>query len=287
MIILPDNTTTQTPFYLRTLASGSSGNATYLRFGTTRILVDAGVSYGRIRDGLASFGESVDDLSALLLTHEHSDHVKGVQLLSEKHPDLAVFATAGTIEGCRDKYGWSPQAQVLSAGQKIEIGALSALPFRTSHDARESVGYRFDAPGFALGYATDLGQVTANVVESLKSCQALFLEANYDEELLRWSPYPAFLKRRISGRGGHLSNRQMSQLLQKVACPELETVVLCHLSEKNNSPARALAAAQQALPRGNKVSVVAAERHQPGALHSFRARVRAEQKLPRQGELPI
>lgn len=255
---------------LRTLASGSSGNATFLRFGDTRLLVDAGIAYPRIRRGLESMGEQVDALSGLLLTHEHGDHVSGLEAMLESHPTLPVYATAGTAAALGAMLD-TAHLHTIEAGQAFSPGTVEVRPFRTSHDARESVGYRFERPGFALGYATDLGTSSRDVVSALKGCQVVVLEANYDVELLQWSRYPAFLKRRIAGRGGHLSNEQAARLLEAIAHPGLEQVVLVHLSEQNNTPDKALAAATAALARRKGVCVLTAPRHEPGPALSFRA----------------
>jgi phosphoribosyl 1,2-cyclic phosphodiesterase len=276
---------TDAPIQLKTLASGSSGNATFLRFGDTRLLVDAGISYRRIRMGLESMNESIDALDALIVTHEHGDHIKGVDLLRKRHPQLTVYATAGTAEACRESGKWSLSVDTIEAQRGFWLGQVHVLPFRTSHDARESVGFRFEAPGFTLGFATDLGRPTGEVVEGLSGCRAVVVEANYDEQMLRQGPYPAFLKRRIAGSGGHLSNEQARRLLDEVAGPELQSVVLGHLSEKNNSPQRAVAAARRGVGERADVQIIAAHRKQPGPTLSFEPRDTVS--VPRQVELPL
>ena len=281
-------TTTHSPVAMtfRTLASGSSGNATYLRVGSTCILIDAGISLRRIRNALKEMGESIEELSALIITHEHSDHIKGCASLLKARPDLPIFATFGTKEACCEKASWASAAQIIEAQRAFAIDEVEVLPFRTSHDARESVGLRFEARGAAFGFATDLGRPTAEVIDCLQGCQALVLEANYDEELLLHSPYPVFLKRRIAGRGGHLSNVQARQLLKDVADEHLETVVLGHLSDKNNTPQRAVATVAEALHHPDDITLVAAARLKPGPLFELRS-PKSAAPLPRQAELPI
>lgn len=272
------------PIQLKTLASGSSGNATFVRMGQTRLLIDAGISYRRLRQGLESLGESFDALTALVITHEHGDHVNGVDVLLERHPRLVVYATAGTEAACRESGKLSSSAETIEAGRPFWLGQVEVSPFCTSHDARESVGFRFDAPGFSLGFATDLGRFTPEVVDAIAGCRALVVEANYDEQMLRQGPYPAFLKRRIAGAGGHLSNDQARRLLGEVAGPGLHSVVLCHLSEKNNSPQKAVAAARHGLADRPDVQIIAAERKQPGPTLSFQPRVVAS---ARPAQLPL
>lgn len=249
---------------LKTLASGSSGNATFLRFGNTRLLLDAGISYSRIQEGMESMGESIDELAAVVITHEHTDHIKGLEQLRKHHENLAIYATAGTARDFS-----AETVEIVKAGRKFSFGDLEIHPFRTSHDAREPVGFRFEIPGFALAVATDLGQVTRDVLAALKGCNVLMVEANYDRRMLQWSPYPAFLKRRISGRGGHLSNDQCGELIRRVLHPGLESVILVHLSEKNNSPEQATAVVTEALS-GREICLRAAPRGGPGPLLSFR-----------------
>ncbi|MBA2665338.1 MAG: MBL fold metallo-hydrolase [Bradymonadaceae bacterium] len=267
---------------VRTLASGSSGNASFVRMGQARLLIDAGISYPRICAGLLSMGESVEELTALLITHEHTDHISGVEALLEHHPNLPIYATAGTFEGCRS----SAAAQIVVAGQAFRLGDVEVVPFRVSHDAREPVGFRFEVPGFALGFVTDLGVATREVLACLKGCQVLVVEANYDTQTLQWSRYPAFLKKRIAGRGGHLSNDQAGELLKRVAGPTLEQVILGHLSEENNTPERAIAVVRAALGGQKSVRVIAADRNEPGPVLSFQPRALAA-PLPQQGILPF
>ncbi len=250
---------------LKTLASGSSGNATFLRFGDTRLLLDAGISYSRLQEGMESIEESIAGLAAVLITHEHTDHIKGLEQLVKHHQELAIYATAGTSRDFS-----AATVKTIKAGRNFTCGDVEIHPFRTSHDAREPVGFRFEIPGFALAVATDLGQVTRPVLAALKDCNVLIVEANYDVRMLQWSPYPAFLKRRISGRGGHLSNDQCGELVRRVIHPGLESVILVHLSEKNNSPEQATSIVSKAI-KGREICLRAAPRHEPGPLLSFRS----------------
>ncbi len=259
-----------TPVELTTLASGSSGNTTFIRFGDTRLLVDAGISYRQLNRRLKSIDESIQALSGLLITHEHSDHIDACRLVEKNHPELPMYATFGTAEACGESDDWTPNFHIIEAQQSFAIDGVDILPFRISHDAREPVGFRFAIPGFCLGFASDLGRPTREVVDGLSDCQALVIESNYDAQMLRTGPYPQFLRRRIAGRGGHLSNRQARALLDDVAGPELLAVVLCHLSENNNDPDGAVATVQKALD-DTDTRIVAAPRGEIGEPLQFTA----------------
>lgn len=220
---------------LRLLASSSSGNAVFLRVGQTRLLFDVGISMRRITRALADIDESIEALDALVLTHEHSDHVKHLPRLRKLRPDLAVFATRGTIAEGGKYVADVGEYRPIRAGASFRIGQAELTPFRLNHDAAEPCGYRIDADGgYAVGLATDLGFWTDDVADVLAGCQTVVLEANYDPELLENGPYPAFLKRRISSSKGHLSNDQTAWLVDRIAGDHLEHVVLAHRSEKNN-----------------------------------------------------
>ncbi|MCB0216954.1 MAG: MBL fold metallo-hydrolase [Chloroflexi bacterium] len=239
---------------IRVLASGSSGNALFLRAGETRILVDAGIPAARIERGLAELGESADALDAVLLTHEHADHVRGLGGLLAPRPELRVLATAGTrraLESARGDLGKSglrpAWGAALVAARGVDLGQLRLRPFPLPHDAAEPVGFRFEAGDRAIGLATDLGSSTPVVERSLAGCSVLILEANHDLDLLARGPYPVFLKRRVASHQGHLSNAQAASLLQRLAGPALRHVVLAHLSRTNNRPDAALRTVAPAL----------------------------------------
>ncbi len=255
---------------VRVLASGSSANACFVQVGDTRLLVDAGLPIKRLTAALAALDCTPRALDGVLLTHEHSDHIKGLADLRAAAPDVPIHASVGTTAGITRLFGPIVDAPPIVHGEAIQIGMAHVLAFRVEHDAREPVGYRIGAGAFAVGIATDLGDDTPVVRRALADCSALVLEANHDEDLLARGPYPGFLKRRVASRHGHLSNRQAATLIAAVAGPRLEHVVLCHLSEANNSPERAEAAVRLALLRRHAgVRVVAAERHKPGTLMLF------------------
>ncbi len=248
------------------LASGSSGNSVFIRSGDVRLLVDAGISRKRILQGLRDVGEDPADLSALLLTHEHIDHIKGISVLHKHLPDLQIFATPGTAAGYHKRQKERLAYHRIEAGRLLKIGHLEIWPFAIRHDANEPVGYRIDTGDGAIGFATDLGEPTDRVVENLKDCRGLILESNYDLEMLRNGPYPLQLKKRVASSLGHLSNRQACHLLKRIATPNLRVVALAHMSEKNNSPLLAHQSALSAfgaIAQENRPRVVVARRGTP------------------------
>lgn len=242
---------------VRMIASGSSGNCTFVRLGDTRLLIDVGVSLRRVEAALQEFGESVAALSAVVITHEHSDHVSGLPRLLARYPDLPILATSGTLRAL-DLPG-AVDVLRLKAGRARTLPGVDIIPFAVSHDAAEPIGLRLEAGEFAMGIATDLGVWTDEVVEALHGCPFVIVESNYDPEMLHHGPYPEFLKRRVASSRGHLANGQARALLARIADPVMECVVLAHLSEKNNTAALALRSANAVLAGGG-VRVCAAGR---------------------------
>lgn len=242
------------------LASGSSGNSTFIRLGETRLLIDVGLSMKRLRQSLEASGESVDDLSAVLLTHEHSDHVSGLNGLLKKRPDLPVLATRGTLRKLELS---AADTRRIRAGKIKRWADIDVVPFTVSHDAAEPVGLRLEWGEFAIGIATDLGCWSEEVAEALHGCPFIVVEANHDPDMLRRGPYPQFLKRRVCGQRGHLDNGQTRALLDRVADPCIKTVVLAHLSETNNTAALATDAAADVF--GDAVDIVVGTPRKAGA----------------------
>ncbi len=243
------------PIKIRTIASGSTGNTSVLKFGESSILVDAGVPFRRISAGLEGLG-GVEGLQAIVLTHEHHDHVRGLDLLLKARPDLPVFASAGTLKAL----DLNQETHVLRPGISTTVGTQSVdlTGFRVSHDASEVMGLRFESHGHIACFVTDLGTYSDQTVEAVAGAHTLILESNYDAEMLRSGPYPVFLKRRIGGTRGHLSNDQSRALLERVAHNKLQRVVLAHLSETNNTPERAQRTAEAFLAGSNVSLHVAA-----------------------------
>lgn len=220
------------------LASGSKGNSIYISNGRTAILFDAGLSGVEIERRLNSRGLSTGSLQAIVVSHEHSDHVHGVGVLSRRY-GLPVYINRKTA-GAVAKIGNVHQTCFFECGVDFTIGSLRIHPFSLSHDAADPAGFTINRNGIKIGLATDLGVATAMVAEHLKDCRALILEANHDPQMLIDGPYPWPLKQRIQGRTGHLSNSDSRSLLSKITHQNLEHVILAHLSETNNTPDRAV-----------------------------------------------
>ncbi|SFU62981.1 MBL fold metallo-hydrolase [Alicyclobacillus macrosporangiidus] len=221
------------------LASGSSGNAVYIQSETTRLLLDAGISARQIRDRMRAAGADVfHDLDALLLTHEHVDHIRGFPQVV-KQTEARVYATEGTwhhVARAVADHMPAERHHTVRAGEPFTIGDIRVTPFAVSHDAEEPVAYRFDAGGSALTVLTDLGYVSDAIKSVVQGCQTYVWEANHDVEMLRTGRYPWHLKRRILGDKGHLSNEDAAVALADIVGDSAIDVYLAHLSEENNLP---------------------------------------------------
>jgi phosphoribosyl 1,2-cyclic phosphodiesterase len=221
--------------FFQVLASGSKGNATLVCSERTRILVDAGLSAKELSRRLDQTPVKPNQLSGLLLSHEHQDHVRGCGTLSRRY-GFPVFLSRGTLENLPTQVGTLPHRQVFQSGTSFVVGDLSIHPFAISHDAREPAGFVIEHEGCRLGICTDLGIATELVKTRLTGCHGLVLEANHDMQLLIDGPYPWELKQRIRSRHGHLSNEDSFNLLETLYHPRLSAVVFAHLSEVNNNP---------------------------------------------------
>ena len=220
------------------LASGSRGNCLLVEGGGVRLLVDAGISCRQIETRLAEVGVAPRSIDAILITHEHMDHVSAVPLFVRRF-GTAVYASPRAadrpIAGGALRGRLSPLHEI-EADRPLLLGELTITPFSVSHDAVDPLGFRFETDGAALAFAADLGVATDTVRSRLAGCQALFCESNHDPQMLRDGPYSPPLKQRVAGAAGHLSNPDCRTLIEGVHHPELAVVVLTHLSEKNNTP---------------------------------------------------
>lgn len=214
------------------LASGSSGNALLVRSGDDCLLVDVGVSALQVRRRLEGFGCSPDHLTAVLLTHEHSDHVRGLEVFVKRHRP-PVWATQGTWAGTPVRCAAGGE---LTAGRTVRFGSVRVTPVSTSHDARDPIAFVLDDGRHRLGLCTDTGTFTALLEQRLAECDLLLLEANHDVDLLRSGRYPWPLKQRILSRLGHLGNHQTAEAVDRLRSPRLRAVVGLHLSAENNQP---------------------------------------------------
>jgi phosphoribosyl 1,2-cyclic phosphodiesterase len=228
------------------LASGSKGNAIYVSDGDTAILVDAGLSGIEIARRMHAAGLEMESLKAILVSHEHSDHVRGVGVLARRHR-LPVYITRDTAAAAASQLGSIEDLKHFETGRHFCIDGLAIHPFSISHDAHDPSGFTIEQNGHKIGIATDMGIATGMVKEHLKSCSLLVLEANHDPTMLIEGPYPWPLKQRIKSRDGHLSNQDSRDLLAEIKHDGLCHVILAHLSETNNTPEKALHAALQAL----------------------------------------
>ena len=226
------------------LGSGSQGNGTLVQSGTTTILVDCGFMLRDAENRIRRLGVAPHDVSAIIVTHEHYDHIGGVARFARKHR-LPVWLTDGTREGWRDAP--VPRNQTVLCGQAFTIGDIRVEPFAVPHDAREPSHYVLGDGTFRVGVLSDAGSVTDAMRAALSGCDALLLEFNHDAQMLENGPYQPPLKRRIAGPLGHLSNVQAAELVASLDNSRLRHLVLTHLSETNNTPDLALAAARHQL----------------------------------------
>ncbi|MDW5442976.1 MBL fold metallo-hydrolase [Polaromonas sp. SM01] len=219
----------------KSLGSGSTGNATLIEAGgqpAFRLLVDCGLGLRQLSLRLAQAGLTEGDIDAIFITHEHSDHIGCARQLARRH-GIPVWMSHGTYTALDspDFEGWLRTAQ---DGVAIDLGGLQLTPFTVPHDAREPLQLTCTDGAVKLGILTDLGHATAHVLAHLQQCDALLLESNHDSDLLAASSYPSFLKRRVSGQFGHLSNAAAAQIAQTVSHPGLKHLVAAHLSQQNN-----------------------------------------------------
>lgn len=224
---------------LCSIASGSSGNCIYVGSDATHLLVDVGISGKRTEAGLNSLGISPRELDGILVTHEHADHISGLGVISRKF-GIPIYTTEGTRQAMlenRSIGAVDPSLfHVIHADEKFVIKDLQIDPMRISHDAAEPVAYRIRYGNKRVGIATDLGVFNDYTVECLKGMDALLLEANHDVNMLQVGPYPYYLKQRILGERGHLSNENCGRLLSRILHDDLQAIVLGHLSQENNLP---------------------------------------------------
>jgi len=222
------------------LASGSSGNSIYIASNNTRVLIDAGLSAKQVAVRLEQIGVAPESINGICVSHEHGDHVAGIRVLQKRHR-IPVYANAGTLNGIRRQpKSHEIAAKVFQTGAAFEIGDIAIEPFSVPHDAYEPVGFRLQAGGTRIGVVTDLGMGTALIREKLRGCQAIIVESNHDEDLLREAPRPWPLKQRIRSRQGHLSNIDAARLITDSATDALEHVFLAHLSSDCNTPDTAM-----------------------------------------------
>ncbi len=243
------------------LGSGSSGNALYIEAGDTRALVDVGLSAKESARRLTEAGVDPTQINAIVVTHEHADHIKGVRVFS-KTAKVPVFVSRETRSFCNwggkaDDLNWG---QVISSSQPFQVGALDFHPFTIPHDGIDTFAYTVEAAGVKIGIVTDLGYITQLVAQKLLGCKMIVIESNHDRDMLKVGPYPWHLKQRIASKTGHLSNDETARWLQEDFDGEAEYIVLAHLSRQCNHPELARLSALQALATRGSLFFQDAER---------------------------
>jgi phosphoribosyl 1,2-cyclic phosphodiesterase len=236
------------------LASGSKGNACYIETDDTSILIDAGLSCREISRRLGIVGVEVDRIDAVILTHEHSDHIKGAGPVSRKF-DSTVYVNRSTLSRCYALHKKTKVDATFNTGDAFKINDITIETFAKSHDAADPIGLIVSSNGSRLGIITDVGISTQELEENLQGCTSIMVEFNHDLEMLENGPYPYHLKKRIRGSYGHLSNEQAGSLLKGLCHERLNNVVLAHLSEVNNTPEKALAQARASLLECNMMHI--------------------------------
>ena len=215
------------------LGSGSKGNGTLVEDDATCVLIDCGFSIRETEKRLARLGRAPDDLAAILVTHEHGDHVRGVGPLARKY-SLPIHLTQGTAIASRRVIDERCSTRAIVPHRPVAIGSLEITPVSVPHDAREPVQFIARAGALRVGVLTDLGSVSNNVLEHYLACDGLLLEANHDVRMLATGPYPPSLKRRVGSDWGHLNNSQAAGLLSRLESSKIQSLVMGHISEKNN-----------------------------------------------------
>jgi len=260
------------------IASGSSGNSIYIGTQSTHVLVDAGISKKRIDEGLNGLGVSGDDVSAILISHEHSDHIQGLGVFSRKY-NIPIYATKETIEqiqACKSLGFIDPMLfHEVRADMPFTIGDIEVNPMATSHDAANPVAYTFRSGKRGMAVATDMGCYSDYIVNRLKGLDALLIESNHDVRMLQVGPYPYQLKQRILSDHGHLSNENAGRLLCEILHDGMNSIYLGHLSKENNMPELAFETVRMEIDMGDcpyqsgDFDLTVAKRSEPSKLIEF------------------
>ncbi len=228
------------------LASGSKGNSIFVGTKNTRVLIDAGIRAKPLLEKLASIGVSLDTIQAILVTHEHIDHIAGIAVLAEKF-NIPVFANADTAKGIVDTLGMRPHFKIFATGDPFCFGDLEIHPFSIPHDTLDPVAFTIRTSDMKMGFCTDLGIATTLIRKHLELCDYLYLEANHEPSMVHSCARPQVYKTRVLGKQGHLSNSDSGKLLASVYHPKLKHVHLAHLSSECNTEEVALQVVRQEL----------------------------------------
>jgi phosphoribosyl 1,2-cyclic phosphodiesterase len=247
---------------LTVLGSGSRGNATLVRTERSAVLIDIGFSTRELCRRLEAVGHDPQQIEAIVLTHEHGDHIAGLATFTRRF-GLPVYGNGATLAALDKELAHATCITEFETGVPFEIGEFCIDPFPIPHDAVDPVGFVLHAQGLRVGYATDLGHVTGLIAERLRGCSAIVFESNHDRQMLLDGPYPWVTKQRVASRYGHLSNEHAAEALPVLAADSAE-LVLAHLSETNNQPALCRAVVESALrSHGLGLNVHVAEQHRP------------------------
>ncbi len=241
------------------LASGSKGNALYLGSKETKLLIDVGISYRALEKRLDEIGVSIKQIDAVLISHEHVDHTRGLQRLCSLS-NLPVLANSETAKMVIGSLKTRPPFKIFSTGEPFEFGDIEICPFSVQHDTVDPVAFTFRLMGLKVGVCTDLGFVTTLVKSHLRECDYLYVEANHEPSLVYACRRPSIYKKRVLGRQGHLSNDTCAELVESIKHPHLKHVYLAHLSEECNRPEVALEKVHKVLGKGVKISIAHQDR---------------------------
>lgn len=246
------------------LGSGSKGNCTLVESASsTALLIDAGFSGKEVERRMARIGRDPAKLTGILVTHEHSDHIAGVGVLSRRY-NLPVYLNRGTYGAASRKLGKIDELKFFSTGEPFWVDEVKVHPFSVSHDTADPVGFVLENSSVRFGYCTDTGRITRLIEYHLRSCHGLVLEANHDPHMLRTGPYPLYLQQRIHSAGGHLANEDALAFVGRLAGNGLRHLVLAHLSETNNHPELVVDSVKKMLPAPKGMEIHVAEQHEPG-----------------------
>jgi phosphoribosyl 1,2-cyclic phosphodiesterase len=270
--------------YFTSLNSGSNANCYYIGTSQEAVLIDAGLSCRETEKRMARLGLAMENVKALFVSHEHSDHITGIPVLSRKH-NIPVYITSKTLRNT--SMSVAPElVRAFRANQTIQVGNLAIIAFTKSHDASDPHSFMVTANHVNIGVFTDIGYPCKEVIRHFKQCHAAFLESNYCEDMLETGSYPRHLKNRISGKKGHLSNVQALELFTRHRPRQLTHLILSHLSENNNNPNLVNRMFNE---KAGTVKIVVASRYEESPLFQIKAKAKPVMKvLPRsQGQLTL
>lgn len=245
------------------LASGSKGNSIYLGTEHVKILIDAGLSGKATKEKLAEIGVDIADIDAILISHEHGDHIRGLKILAYKM-GIPVFANHSTARAIYDTFNDNATFKIFTTGDTFEFRDLEIHPFTIQHDTLDPVAFTIKTKKLKLGFCTDLGFTTNLVKNQLRNCDYLYIESNHQPNMVYASPRPPIYKQRVLSRSGHLSNEACAQLISDIYHPQLKHIHLAHLSEECNNPELALEMTKTALPKEATTQVSIAPQRQRG-----------------------